>query len=118
VKITLEISDELATQLQPFENQLPEILELGFTKFSARSQSEFEDATEVLEFFATLPTPDEIIALRASEKLQNRIRELLDKNRAIGLTASEQKEWQQYEYVEHLVRIAKAKAHAKLKGIS
>lgn len=117
MKITLEISEELATQLQPFENQLPQILELGLTKLN-QSPSEFEGVTEVLEFFAKLPTPEEIIALRASEKLQNRVRELLEKNRTIGLTADEQKEWQQYEHLEHLVRIAKAKAHAKLKGIS
>ena len=118
MKITLDIPEELVTQLQPFENQISEILALGLMKLNARSESEFEGATEVLEFFSKLPSPEEVIAFRASEKLQNRIHELLDINRTNGLTADEQKEWQQYEYLEHLVRIAKAKAHAKLKGIS
>ncbi len=42
--------------------------------------------------------------------------ELLEKNRTNGLTPSEQREWQQYQYVEHLVRLAKANAVRKLKS--
>jgi len=34
----------------------------------------------------------------------------------VGLTAEEERLWQHYEYVEHLVRIAKAKALSKLKA--
>lgn len=118
MKITLDISEELATQLQSIEEPLPKVLELGVRKVIDRSQIKFEGVAEVLEFFTQLPTPEEIIALQASESLQNRVRELLDKNRTVGLTEAEQVEWSQYEYVEHLVRIAKAKALAKLKSAS
>jgi len=41
---------------------------------------------------------------------------LLEKNQAAGLSADEQREWQQYQYVEHLVRLAKARAALKLRG--
>ncbi len=47
--------------------------------------------------------------------LQKQIETLLDKNRIVGLTDAEERLWQQYEYVEHLVRVAKGKALLKLK---
>lgn len=70
---------------------------------------------EVLEFLATLPTPEEIIALRPSEALQAQISNLLEKNRTQGLTPAEEQVWEQYQYLEHLIRMAKAKAYLKLK---
>ena len=39
--------------------------------------------------------------------LQSRVEELLEKNRGCGLSDDEQREWDSYEYVEHLVRMAK-----------
>jgi hypothetical protein len=68
-------------------------------------------------FAQMLPTPEEIIALRPSESLQKRISTLLEKNRIAGLTLNEEQEWEQYQYLEHLVRLAKAKAHLKIKGL-
>lgn len=58
---------------------------------------------------------EEIIALRPSKVLQARISELLEKNRATCLTPDEEQEWEHYQYLEHLVRIAKANAYLKLK---
>ena len=45
-----------------------------------------------------------------------RIQELLHKSQHEGLNASEASEWERYELVEHLVRIAKARAAAKLRA--
>jgi hypothetical protein len=112
--ITFNIPQELATRLRPLEGQLSRILELGLRELDAAEQSGFEGAAEVLEFLANLPSPEEIVALRPSERLQARIRELLEKNQITGLTPDEEREWEQYQYLEHLVRIAKAKAYAKL----
>jgi hypothetical protein len=39
---------------------------------------------------------------------------LLDKQRTAGLNDEEEQQWQHYEYLEHLVRIAKANALLKL----
>ena len=112
--ITLEISDELAQRLRPVENRLPRILELGLRELTAASQPGFRGAAEVLEFLAGLPTPEEILALRPAETLQARVSALLEKSRAEGLTAEEQQEWVQYAYLEHLVRMATARALLKL----
>jgi len=57
--------------------------------------------------------PEEILALGPSEDLHRRINALLEKNRAQGPTMDEEQEWERYRHLEHLVRIAKAKALLK-----
>jgi hypothetical protein len=111
--ITLELPDELARRLQPMADQLPEILELGLRELNAAGQPGFQGAAELLEFLAGLPSPEEALALRPSPALQGRIDALLEKNRTEGLTTSEEQDWERYQYLEHLVRIAKGKALLK-----
>ncbi|MBF8276793.1 MAG: hypothetical protein HW390_1866 [Candidatus Brocadiaceae bacterium] len=72
--------------------------------------------SEILGFLASVPTADEIIALRPSPVLQEQVDALLEKLRHGMLSEVEQQQWQQYEYVEHLVRTAKANAFLKLKA--
>ena len=62
-----------------------------------------------------LPNPEEILALRPSQDLQNKIDEFLEKNRLEGLNESEEQIWASYEFIEHLVRIAKAEALKQVK---
>jgi hypothetical protein len=112
--ITLDIPDELEAQLRPLEGQLTRILEPGLREYHASRQLGFEGAAEVLELLAALPSPEEILALRPSGALQEWISDMLEKNRATGLTATEQEAWEQYQYLEHLVRFAKARAALKL----
>jgi hypothetical protein len=112
--ITLDIPEELADQLRPVEQELPRILELGLREFHAASQPGFAGSAEVLEFLASLPSPEEILALRPSPTLSRWIEEMLEKNRNEGLTPLEQQKWEQYQYLEHLVRMAKIKAYTKL----
>ena len=109
--ITLDIPNELATRLEPLTNQLPRIIELGLRELNADAQLGFEGAAEVLEILAGLPTPTEILALRPSEALQARLSILLEKNKMEGLTPEEEREWERYQYLEHLIRIAKMKTH-------
>jgi hypothetical protein len=114
-QITLNLPDELSLRLLPLEAQLPQILELGLRELNASSQTGFKGAADILKFLASLPSPEEIIALRPSETLQNQINTLLEKNRSGQLTPEEEQLWEQYQYLEHLIRIAKAKAYLKLK---
>ena len=64
----------------------------------------------LLETLARLPTAEEVLALRPTTALQHRIEELLETKRNTGLSREEPREWEQYEYIEHLVRLAKARA--------
>ncbi len=112
--ITVELPEELAERLRPLSDRLPQILELGLRQLTAAGQSGFVGAADVLEFLAGLPTPENTLALRLSDALQARVGTLLEKNRTSGLTPEEEQEWQEYEYLEHLVRMAKASALSKL----
>jgi hypothetical protein len=117
MELTLTIPDELATRLEPISDRLPQILELGLREMDAGS-GDFAGLADVLEVLARLPSPSEALALRPSSALQQRIEALLSKNRSGGLSEVERVEWRQYQYVEHLVRIAKAQATLKLAGKS
>jgi hypothetical protein len=112
--ITLRLPDDLASQIQARERQLPKILELGLRELNASDQSGFDGAAEVLEMLARLPAPEEILSLRPSRRLGERIAQLIEKSRAGALTPTDEEEWERYEYLEHLVRVAKAAAQMKL----
>lgn len=114
--ITVTIADELAHQLKPYETQLAEILELGMREWNARKDTGYHGVNGVLERLAALPTPEEVLVLRPAPRLQERLEALLEKNRTTGWSAEDQREWDQYQYVEHLVRLAKLAASRKLKG--
>jgi hypothetical protein len=114
MQITLDIPDEMARQLEPRKDDLPQILALGLQELTANPSTGFSGLTSILEFLASLPSPSEILALRLSESVQAEVDALLEKNRNEGLSLVEQQRWQQYEFVEHLVRIAKAQALLKL----
>jgi hypothetical protein len=113
--ITVTIADDLAKKLQPYEAQFPEILELGIREWCARSEAGYNGVSDVLETFAALPTPEEVMALRPTPPLQERLDALLEKNRTAGLSTEDQREWEQYKFLEHLVRLAKANAARKIK---
>ncbi len=112
MQVTLELPDSLASSLRDAGEHLPRILELGVRAWAASGRPEYDGTAEALEALARLPTPDEVLALRPSPSLQARIEELLEKNRTAGLSPAERREWQGYQYLEHLVRLAKASALA------
>ncbi len=113
--IQIHVSDELAARLKPLEeDRLHEAIEIGLNRLDLADQTIFDDLNDVLELLSNLPAPKDILSLRPSERLQARIDYLLDKNRGAGLTPQEEKEWGQYEYLEHIVRRAKAQAQIKI----
>jgi hypothetical protein len=115
MQITIEVPDEMALRLEPFRDNLAQVLGLGLREMTANPATGFSGLSEVLEFLARLPSPQEILALRLSASVQVELEGLLDKSRTVGLSPVEQCLWQQYEFVEHLVRMAKAQALIKLK---
>ena len=116
MEMTLKIPEELASRLLPLEDELPRILELGLRELQTAGQSDFAGLADVIERLADLPTPEDVLTLRPSGALQARITALLEKNRGKGLTSEEEREWAHYEYLEHVVRLAKASAALKLRA--
>lgn len=116
MEITLTVPDDLATRLRPLQDRLPELLELALREWTVGEAGGFTGITQVLEMLASLPTPDEVLALRPSPAMQDRLETLRDKSRLGALAPDEQREWDRYAFTEHLVRLAKARAALKLKG--
>lgn len=117
MQILVEVPDELGLRLAPMQDQLPQILELGLRGFNANVQSGFSGLADILEFLASLPSPQEILALKPSDELQAEVQRLIVKTKGDGLSVAEEQLWQQYEYVEHWVRMAKARALLKLQAV-
>ena len=116
--ITLEVPDELAGLLAKYEAQLPGILERAIRSLETGGSSfdpeKYDGSAEIFEFLAGLPAPEEILKLRASDRLQLRLSMLLEKNRNEGLTPPEEEEMDHYERLQHLLGIAKIRAMGKL----
>jgi len=69
---------------------------------------------EVIDFIASGPTPAQIIAFKPSVAMQKRVDELLEKKREKDISEAEAREVEQYLMVEHIMRLAKARARQKL----
>src|SRR2546426_9420601 len=116
MKVTLDLPEDVAADLRTFEHQTVAIIAAGLREVKSPDSGEFHGLAQVLEKLAQLPSPAEVLALRPSAELDARIRELLEKQRDKGLTPEEEAEWERYELVEHLVRIAKARAMTRLQA--
>ncbi len=68
---------------------------------------------ELAQFLASL-SPRRVLAYKSSAKAQERVSLLLEKNKTVGLSEEENAEMERYMTVEHIVRLAKAKALQKL----
>lgn len=112
--ITIHLPDELAGRLRARAADVPRLIELGLRETDAQAQLEFDGAADVLEFLAGLPSPEEVLSLRPSPALQSRIDAQLTRAKE-SPSAEEEEEWEQIEYLEHLVRLAKAKASLRLR---
>lgn len=116
MKVTLDLPDEYSAYLPTKETEVAEVLAAGLRCWRGRRTREIHELEEVVETLAGLPSAEEVLALHPSAQLSERTTALLAKNRGEGLTEDETAEWEAIMRVEHLVRIAKAKAMMKLKA--
>ncbi len=69
---------------------------------------------EVLEFLASTPTPEDIVAFQPSEALQHRASELLEKKRHDLLTAEDMSELEEFARINQFMSMLKIRARKKL----
>ncbi len=127
-QITIEVPDEFAQSLEPFQGQLSEL----FTRFVSAAllsgtsnvssaipvQSSSPPATyqEVLDFLIGRPTSQQIVGFRVSNQSQARLQSLLQKNRDAELSPAETSELNLYEQLDTLMGLLKAKALTALRS--
>lgn len=113
--VTLTLPDDLAERMRDLADRIPRTFEVALRSVLRADAPTVDAVDEVTQFLTTLPTPEQILAFRASPAVEERISALMEKNRTAGLSEDEEREWQTYEYAGHLVRMAKANAALKLK---
>lgn len=65
---------------------------------------------EIIDFIAAGTTPQNVVSFRPSQSATERVSELLSREKDQGLTADEKSELDHYMQLEHLMRLAKARA--------
>lgn len=122
-QITIEIPDELAQRLAPFESNLSELLAQLLTPI--RSASTVPESLggqngryqEILDFLVSQPSPDQILHFKVSDDYQCRLASLLAKNQDSSLTSAESSELDLYEQLDTLMGLLKVQAYKSLKAI-
>ena len=69
---------------------------------------------ELVEFIAANTPPAKLIAFRPSEETRNRVADLLFREKSGGLSRDEASELDHFVEIEHLMRLAKARAWQRL----
>ena len=109
--MTLELPDELATQILPVQQYLPAILQLSITPFQA---SATQTAREIVHFLAQNPSPNDVLNYHVTERGQTHLRDLLARNQEAALLSGEEKELDELMTIEHIMRQVKIQAAQKL----
>jgi hypothetical protein len=114
--ISLEVPDELAGEYKITPEVVPALIKEALSAKLAKTSVANGAAparpvySEVIDFLSSNPTTEQIIAFKISETAQDRLEELLYKNREEELTAEEQVELDTYGHLNHLMIRLKARA--------
>jgi hypothetical protein len=127
-QITIDIPDELAQRLAPFQSQFSDLFtSLIATRLLGQSTIDSSTSTstltstsgtyqEILDFLIDRPTSEQIINFKVSEASQSRLQTLLQRNRDAALTAAETAEINLYEQLDTLIGFLKIRAYAALQA--
>ena len=66
---------------------------------------------EVIEFIAAGTSPDSLINYQPSEAVKERVSDLIQREKTVGISPDEESELEHYLQLEHIMRLAKARAH-------
>lgn len=69
---------------------------------------------EIIDFIAAGTTPSGIVAFQPSEETKARVADLIHREKTTGLSPEETVELNHYLQLEHLMRLAKARARTHL----
>jgi hypothetical protein len=69
---------------------------------------------EIVEFIAAGTTPSSVVAFRPSASAKARVADLISREKSEGLNEEETAELNHYMQLEHLMRLAKARARKHL----
>jgi hypothetical protein len=79
-----------------------------------RSTTTITAYEEIIDFLASGTTPEKLINFQVSEKVKERVTDLIFQEKNETLTPEEKSELDHYMLLEHLIRLAKVRAHQYL----
>ena len=65
---------------------------------------------EMIDFIASGTTPEAVVSFRPSTEVQGRVADLIQREKESGLSPDEKAELDHYIELEHILRMAKARA--------
>ncbi|MCO6045156.1 hypothetical protein NG895_14690 [Aeoliella sp. ICT_H6.2] len=68
---------------------------------------------EIVEFIAAGTTPESVARFESSQATKDYVADLIHKEKTTGLTAEESSDLDHFMKVEHIMRLAKARAGAR-----
>jgi hypothetical protein len=71
---------------------------------------------ELIDLIAAGVSPEQIVAFRASETTRERVANLIYQEKTSGLSKEERSELDHYMQLEHIMRLAKARARQHIVG--
>jgi hypothetical protein len=114
MQVTVDIPDQLAGKFGRNESELAELLQSGLRLRDWVGASSI--AREIIDFLASGPEPQAILAFHPSEATANRARQLLERNRADSLTSAEKTELSEMAVLDHFMTLLKARAFTQSKA--
>ena len=112
--ITLEVPDELAAQFKVEPSHLPalirEAVEARLSKPTKTLKATPSLYQEIVNFLTSDPALQQVADFKISAPAQERLEELLDKNREAGLTPEEKTQLEKYLHFRHVMILLKASA--------
>lgn len=66
---------------------------------------------EIIEFIAAGTSPNSVIAYQPSQRAKDRVADLISREKIDGLTPDEKTDLDRYLQIEHIMRLAKARAY-------
>ncbi len=117
--ITLEVPDELAARFNADPSSLPALVREAVSEKMAKLALSLNGGTsvrliyqEIIDFLASGPALEQIVDFKISSSAQERLEDLVDKNREGGLTPAEELELNRYFQYRHVMILLKADARA------
>ncbi len=111
VEIKVQVPDNLAHRLQAMYAWLPTVLEFSLIGLKTPA---VQTASEIINFLATGPSPNEVTTYTVSDRAQKRLSRLLTLNQAGLLSVEEKQELDEAEKIEHIMIMLKAQVHKLL----
>jgi hypothetical protein len=69
---------------------------------------------ELIDFIASGPTSSDVASFQPSDEARQRVWELIGREKVSGLSADESAELEKYLQIEHIMRLAKARARGRI----